>query len=207
MMIWTLTNGKAKMAPDQQRNVAVAAFRAWLLCTAIVFSQLVPVTSAHAALDTVVPISAELGTSIAGDLFPVTVKLSQGNIFLTEPVLLFLNPTRISLQLRFQAYDHRPQQNIAISEMGQAVISGRLGYDPGTRQVLLYDAKIDKLQFDKRSAVTDRLLADVKSVWSTQITNPIRADIPPHPYLLPFKNNIQGLSYDGTTISVALSYK
>jgi hypothetical protein len=162
---------------------------------------------AHAASSTVVPISAELGTGIAGDLFPVTLKLSPENIFLTEPVLLFLDPVRIGMQLRFQAYDNRPQQNIAISETGRASISGRLGFDPNARQVLLYDARLDTLQFDKKSAVTERLAAKIKSTWSAQITNPIRADLPPHPYLLPFKDNIRELSYDGKSIKLTLVYE
>jgi hypothetical protein len=39
---------------------------------------------------TTVPISAELNTGIAGDLFPLTIKLTGGILFLTEPVALFL---------------------------------------------------------------------------------------------------------------------
>ncbi len=156
---------------------------------------------------TTIPISAELGNSIAADLFPVTIKLTPGNVFLTEPRLLFLDQGRIGMQVRFQAYDNRPAQGIAISELGHAAFSGRVGYDPGTRQILLYEPKIDKLEFDRKSEVTQRLLAQLKSAWSTQVTNPIRAELPPHPYLIPFKNNIQDLAYDGTSINLTISYE
>lgn len=162
---------------------------------------------AYAATGTTVPITAELGTSIAADLFPVTVKLTPGNLFLTEPHLLFLDERRVGMQVRFQAYDHRPAQNIAISEMGRAVFSGEIGYDPGSRQILLHDPRIDKLEFDRKNDVTQRLLAQLKAAWSAQVTDPIRAELPPHPYILPFKNNIQNVSFDGKVLNVTLSYE
>jgi hypothetical protein len=161
----------------------------------------------YAATVTVVPISAELGTSIAADLFPVTVKLTPGNVYLTEPVLLFLDERRVGMQVRFQAYDHRPAQNIAISEMGMAQFSGELGYDPAKQQILLRNPRVDKLEFDRKNDVTQRLLAQLKTAWSAQVTNPIRADLPPHPYILPFKNKIQDLAYDGKMINLTLSYE
>ncbi len=153
------------------------------------------------------PISAELSTSIAGDLFPVTVKLTRGNLFLTEPVVLFRDKGRIGMQVRFQAYDHRPAQGVAISEMGRGVFSGKIGYDLATRQILLYDPEIDKLDFDRKSEITQRMLTQLKDAWNTQVTNPIRAELPPHPYLIPFKNNIQDLSYDGKNINLTISYE
>jgi hypothetical protein len=161
----------------------------------------------YAATSTTVPITAQLGTSIAADLFPVTVKLNPGNVYLTEPVLLFLDNERVGMQVRFQAYDHRPAQHIAISEMGKAQFSGTLGFDPATRQILLHDPRIDKLEFDQKNDVTQHQLAQLKAAWSAQVTNPIRADLPPHPYILPFKNNIQDVSFDGTVINVTLSYE
>jgi hypothetical protein len=161
---------------------------------------------AYAATVTVVPISAQLGTSIAADLFPVTVKLTPGNVYVTEPVLIFLDERRVGMQVHFQAYDHRPAQNIAISETGVAQFSGELGYDRAKQQILLHNPGIDKLEFDRKSDVTQRLLAQLKAAWSAQVTNPIRADVPPHPYILPFKNNIRDLAYDGKMINLTLSY-
>lgn len=181
--------------------------RASILFLAMAFTLLVSGGRAFAAVTTTVPISAELGTSIAGDLFPVTVKLTEGNLFLTEPVVLFLEQGRIGMQVRFQAYDHRPALGIAISEMGRATISGKMGYDLGTRQILLQDPRIDKIAFDQKNQETERLLSAVKAAWATQVTNPIRAELPPHPYLLPFRNNIQDLAYDGKSINLTVSYE
>jgi hypothetical protein len=160
-----------------------------------------------AATSTTIPISAELGTSIARDLFPVTIKLGQGNLFLTEPALLFQDQQRVGMQVRFQAYDHRPQLGVAVSEMGRAQLSGTLGYDPVNRLVLLLDPRIDEIRFDKNNDATRRFLAEMHSAWSTQVANPLRSALPPHPYLLPFRNNIQNLSYDGESITLTLSYQ
>jgi hypothetical protein len=162
---------------------------------------------AYTTIGTTVPISAELGTSIAGDLFPVTLKLTQGNLFLSEPVLLYQDNRRIGMQVRFQAYDHRPAQGVAVSEMGRAIFSGSLGYDAQTRQVLLHNPRMDKLSFDRKNDATLRFLTELNAAWSAQVTNPIRAELPPHPYLVPFKNNIQNLSYDGKNIILTISYE
>lgn len=161
----------------------------------------------YAAVGTTVPISASLATQIAKDFFPLTVTLTTGKLFLTNPTALLLENGRVGLQVRFQAYDHRPAQDIAISEMGQAAVSGILGYDPATQQILLADPRIDTLEFDHQSEVTQGFLGEIKNAWSAQVTNPLRADIPPHPYIVPFKNNIQDLSYDGKTIILSVSYQ
>jgi hypothetical protein len=181
--------------------------RANILFVLISCSLLIVSGIVYAAAVTTVPISAELSTSIAGDLFPVTVKLTKGNLFLTEPVVLFLDKERIGMQVRFQAYDHRPAQGVAISEMGRGVFSGKIGYDLATRQVLLHDPRIDKLKFDQNSEVTQSFLTQLRAAWSMQVTNPIRSELPPHPYIIPFKNNIQDLSYDGKYINLAISYQ
>ena len=173
----------------------------------IAYSLLIISANAYAATGATVPISAELSTSIAADLFPVTVKLTEGNLFLTKPVVLFLDKRRIGMQVRFQAYDHRPAQGVAISEMGRAEFSGRVGYDLGTRQILLHDPRINKLEFDQKNEVTQRFLTELKEAWSMQVINPMRAELPPHPYLIPFKNNIQDISYDGKNISLTIVYQ
>lgn len=163
--------------------------------------------AAMSAVATTVPISAALATSIAADLFPVTVKVSKGKLFLTQPVAQFLDNERVGMAVRIQAYDHRPAQGIAISEMGRATISGTLGYDATTQQVLLTDPRIESLEFDKDNAATREFLTAIKSAWSVVVTNPMRAPMPPHPYLLPFRNNIRDLSYDGKNIMLTVSYQ
>jgi hypothetical protein len=162
---------------------------------------------ASSGIGTTVPISSALGTSIASDHFPLTVKMDKGNLFLTEPRVLFLDEKRIGMQVRFQAYDHRPAEGIAVSEMGRAQFSGELGYDLGARQVLLHKPKIDKLEFDRENEVTHRLLGELKTTWAKQVTNPIRSELPQHPYILPFKENIQDLSYDGKSINLSIFYE
>jgi hypothetical protein len=178
---------------------ALAIFLA--LCSLLLISG-----NALSAAGTTVPISASLATGIAADLFPVTIKLKEGNLFLTNPVALFLADGRVGMQVRVQAYDHRPAQGVAISEMGRAIFSGTLGYDANTKQILLGDPRIDELEFDQSNEATRDFVNAVNSAWSNQVTNPLRADIPPHPYVLPIRNNIQDLSYDGKTIILTLSY-
>jgi len=164
-------------------------------------------TRAHPAADTTVPISAALGTNIAASLFPVTVKLPGINLRLTDPALRYIDAQRIGLQARFQAYDHRPAEDIAISETGRAFVTGELGFDPRTREVLLHNPHLDALQFDRASALTQRLSNELKAAWSGQVTNPIRSELPPHPYLAPFRNYITNLSYDGKNINLVIRFQ
>lgn len=174
------------------------------MLVAISLSLIAP--AGFAATGTSVPISAGLATGIAADMFPVTVKLNNGNLFLTDPVALFLDNGRVGIQVHVQAYDHRPTQGIAISETGRARFSGVLGYDSSTRQILLLSPKIEELKFDRSNAATQSFLSEINSAWSAQVTDPLRAEVPRHPYMLPFRNNIQGLSYDGSNIVITLSY-
>jgi hypothetical protein len=192
--------------PIIQKTLELPALRAstFFVVTAYL---LLFAAKASAGAVTTVPISAELGTSIARDIFPVTVKLTRGSLFITEPALLFLEQGRIGMRVRFQAYDHRPAQGVAISEMGHAAFSGSIGFDPGTRQILLHDPRIDKLEFDQKNDATQRFLAQLQEAWSMQVTNPIRTELPPHPYIIPFKNAIQDVSYDGQNIILTISYE
>ncbi len=69
-----------------------------------------------AAINSVVPISAELATSIAGQLFPAGLDLNTGSLLITAPEVVFVDSERLALKVRIQAYYHRPDQGIAISE-------------------------------------------------------------------------------------------
>ncbi|MCB1705454.1 MAG: hypothetical protein KDI17_11355 [Halioglobus sp.] len=181
-----------------------SALRTIAVIVAFAISLIAP--TGVAAPGTRIPISAGLATGIAADMFPVTVSLGNGKLFLSEPVALFLDEERVGLQVRVQAYDHRPTQGVAISETGRAIVSGVPGYDSSQRQILLRAPKIEKLEFERSSATTQRFLNEIDSAWRAQVTDPLRADIPPHPYLLPFRNNIQDLAYDGSNIIITLSY-
>jgi hypothetical protein len=160
-----------------------------------------------AGLGTALPISAELGTSIAREQFPVTIALPKARLFLTEPTLLFLDQKRIGIQVRFQAYDHRPLDGVAISETGHAAFSGELDYDPAERKILLHKPRIDRLQFDRKNTVAQGLQRELQAAWSAQITDPMRSALPPHPYLLPFREHIQDLSYNGENIVISVNYR
>jgi len=177
-----------------------------LLAKFVVRLILVLAPMGHAAVETTLPVSAEIGTSIASELFPVTVKLSKEHLYLTDPGLLFVDPRRIGLQVRIEAYDYRPAEGIAISETGRALVTGELGYDSGTREVLLHNPRINTLEFDRQNAVTQRLSVEINTAWSARVTNPVRVELPPHPYLLPFRNNLKNLSYDGKSIKLIVSY-
>jgi hypothetical protein len=163
--------------------------------------------SAWAAINSVVPISQELATSIAGKLFPAGLDLNTGNLLITEPEVVFVDSERLALKARFQAYDHRPDQGIAVSEMGWVQISGGLDFDPVTRQILLHNPSIDALDFDRQNDASASFRSDISDNWSTQMTNPMRADIPPHPYVVLIKDNINDVSYDGQNINVEIVYE
>ena len=186
-----------------QRNV----LRSRLLALCMVCSLTIGAGTVFSAVGTSVPISATLATAIAADLFPVSLKLNKGNLFLTNPVVLFLENGRVGIRVRFQAFDHRPAEGIALSETGQATFSGIPGYDAATQKILLTDPNMDDVEFDHSNDATRNFLQQINSVWSAQVTNPIRAEIPPHPYMLPFRNNIENISYDGRNIILTLSYQ
>jgi hypothetical protein len=81
-----------------------------------------------------------------------------------------------------------------------------VGYDPKTRQILLYEPRIDKLDFDNASDLTRRLHAAVLAAWAAQVTNPIRSELPPHPFIAPFKEGIQDVTYDKRGIFIQVWY-
>ena len=161
----------------------------------------------HSALGTRVPVSAELGTSIAASLFPITVTLERGKLFLTEPTLLFLDDERLGMLVKFQAYDYRPEQDVAISETGRAWVSGELDYDAATRQVMLHAAALDRIEFDRDSSSSKAFYQQIKATWSSEVNDPIRSELPAHPYVLAIKDNIEDISYDGKNISISLIYR
>jgi hypothetical protein len=176
-------------------------------CLLVSFAALLPVVGANAGFATTVPVSADSATNIARSFFPVSLVAGTGNLFLTDPVVVFIDDRRLGLQVRFQAYENRPEKGIVISEEGQAMVSGEVGYDLENKQVLLYEAKVDELVFDTESNLTERLRADILSMWQAQVTNPIRADLPPHPLILPFKDGIQDVTYEKRSIFIQVFYK
>jgi hypothetical protein len=191
-----MTTGLTQTLATRIRQLAL-----WMTC-----SLSISVAATFPAAGASVPISAGLATGIAADLFPVSLTLQAGNLFLTNPAVVFLDQERVAIRVQLQAFDHRPDEGIAISETGQATVSGIPGYDAATRKILLSDPQIDAVTFDRTNEATRSFLRQIHSAWSAQVTNPLRAEIPPHPYMLPFRNNIQSLTYDGNSLVLTLTY-
>ncbi len=164
-------------------------------------------TTASWGVGTNLPVSAELGTNIAREQFPLTVRMNRATLFLTRPTLRYIDHKRIALEANFQAYDHRPEEGVAISETGRASFSGELAYEADTRKILLHGAKIDELVFDRDSAASRSLSQEIRATWSARVTDPLRADLPNHPYLIPFRENIHDISYDGQQITISVRYQ
>jgi hypothetical protein len=185
----------------------VISARLRAICLLVVVASVLRAGSATAGFATTVPLSADSATNVARSFFPVSLEAGTGKLFLTDPVVVFIDDRRLGLRVRFQAYENRPEKGIAISEEGQALVSGEVGYDLTSKQVLLYDARVDELVFDTDSDVTQRLRAEIQSVWQAQVTNPIRVDLPPHPLILPFKDGIQDVTYEKSSIYILVVYK
>lgn len=171
------------------------------------FAASLSVANTHAGIGTSVPISAQLATNMAASLFPVGATLQQGNLLLSKPVIVFLDEQRIAIRARFQAYDHRPEQGIAVSEMGHTQISGELQYDPKTKEILLHNPDIDELKFDRDNSASQRFRDQLEAQWAIKTSSPLRSKIPPHPYLSPFKEHIHNISYNGKHINLDLYYQ
>jgi len=159
------------------------------------------------AFDTSFEVSSDMGNRLAAEEFPLTLELAPERLFITQPVLIFLDEKRLGVSVRFQAYDHRPAAKVAISETGDAQFSGELDFDPVTHRILLHNPKLDSLEFDRDTQEARHLSEKIKNAWQEQVNNPLQAAIPPHPYIQPFKDNIRDISYDGQTIKLHISYE
>jgi hypothetical protein len=176
------------------------------LLKGVIFASAFYASLAHSAFDTSFLVSSEMGNRLAAEEFPITLELEPERLFVTQPILIFLDPKRLGFRVRFQAYDHRPASTVAISETGDAQFSGELDFDPVTQRILLHNPKLDRLEFDRDNLEARRLSQKIKEAWREQVSNPLRADIPPHPYIAPFKDNIRNISYDGENIKLHISY-
>ena len=164
-------------------------------------------SGAYAAFNVSFEVSSEMGNRLAAEEFPLTLKLEPERLFVTQPVLIFMDEKRLGISVRFQAYDHRPAENIAISESGDARFSGELDFDSVAHRILLHNPKLDSLQFDRNTPEAMRLAEKIQAAWKAQVSNPLQADIPPHPYVAPFKENIRDISYDGKAITLHIGYE
>ena len=164
----------------------------WLAIIVFGFCCVMP---ARAGFSTTVPVTEASASNIAVSNFPLALALDQLRLLLTEPQVEFLTPTRIGIRVNFQAYDHRPEEGIALSETGLAMLSGRVAYDRQAREILLHDARLEELAFDRDTETARQFTGLLRSAWSEKVANPIRSALPPHPYLQPFKDNIDDILY------------
>jgi hypothetical protein len=139
-------------------------------------------------------------------MFPQTLSLAGGKLFLSEPEVIYVDLRRVAVRMRVQAYDHRPEEGVALSEEGTAVVSGEVGYDMRASQVLLYQPSLDELTFARDTAFSNQIEDAVKRAWTSQVTNPVRAELPPHPYIQPFRQGIQDISYGREGIVIQVWY-
>ena len=180
----------------------IESFWKSVIGVSVVYASLV-----HAAFDTSIEVSSEMGNRLAAAEFPLTLELEPERLFVTQPVLVFMDNKRLGISVRFQAYDHRPAEKVAVSETGDAQFSGELDFDPVTQQILLHNPKLDSLKFDRDTKEAGRLSEKIKKAWQQQVGNPLQADIPPHPYIAAFKDNIRDISYDGEAVRLHISYE
>lgn len=160
----------------------------------------------NAAIGARVPISAETATAIAASAFPLTIAMERGKLFLTEPNVLFSDVKTISLRVRVHAYDHRPSEGIALSEMGYAVVTAMPDYKPETKKILLKNPQLKQLVFDRDVPAAVDFSAVVHKSWAARVTNPISADVPSHAYIEAIKSNIYDMNYDGDNIYLEIRY-
>ena len=175
-----------------------------IVCLALSILVLAQAAQVQAGFASSVPVSAQLATGIARSMFPQALALGQLNLFLTEPAVIYQDARRLAIRMQVQAYDHRPEEGIARSEQGSALLSGEPGYDPASGPVLLYEAQLEALDFANNNALTRQVRQEVGAAWKSRVSNPVRVDMPPHPFIQPFRGSIRDVTYgkDGIVILV-----
>ena len=174
---------------------------------ALIASLLLCSVNTMAGFGTTVPVTADVATSIAGSVFPQTIALDKGSLYVSEPLVIYPDPTangpkRISLQVNVQVLQRQPDQTLVATLPARAQLSGEVGYDRETAQILLINARVESLEFDPAEKNAEQLRIDLDRNWKERITNPLRVDVPAHPYLLPFKQGIRDISFQEQGIVV-----
>lgn len=167
---------------------------------AFIASLLLSTVNANAGFGTTVPVTAEVATSIATSIFPQTIALDENSLYVSEPLVIYPNagtnsdPGRIKLQVNVQILTRLPDQTLVATLPARAQLSGEVGYDTATTQILLANPQVDSLEFDPGEANAEQIRANLDRNWKERITNPLRVDVPAHAYLLPFKQGIKDIS-------------
>jgi hypothetical protein len=178
---------------------------------AIALSPLLLTAPSSAGFGTTVPVSAEAATNIAGSLYPRTIALDNGSLFVSQPVVSYpgegSGPARISVRVNVQVLRRQSDQSLVASAPGLAQVSGEIGYDRKAAQILMTNPRIDDLVFDASEPGAEQLRADLLRQWGERITNPMRIEVPGHPYLLPFKQGIRDISLRDESIIVEVLFE
>ena len=190
------------------------------LASTTTITALIAILNTHAALaafGTTVPISAALATNIASSLFPQTVKLRENSLYVSDPIVLYAKsgstasssatPPRLRLQLNVQSLRRQADNTLQASAPGQAQVSGELGFDAETRQILLINPSIDYLALGPGDSDERAFRQELDQQWHKQVTNPMRIDLPPHPYLMPFRQGIRDIRLDQQGIIVEVLFE
>lgn len=184
--------------------------RSRLSLTHLVFALCLMLIAAasSAGFATTVPVSAELATNIASSLYPQTIALDKDSLFVSDPIVSYpgagANTERVSLRVNVQILRRQPDESLVATAPGIAEISGEIGYDRQATQILLINPRVDSLTLAPGEPKAPQLRADLLRQWDMKITNPMRVDVPGHPYLLTFKQGIRDitLSDEGIVIDV-----
>jgi hypothetical protein len=113
----------------------------------------------------------------------------------------------LRLQLNIQSLRRQSDDSLKATAPGQAELSGELGYDPDTLQILLFNPSVDKLDLDPRDPNRQALQQELNQQWAAQVTNPMRVDLPPHPYLIPFRQGIKDIRLEQQGIVVDVLFE
>jgi len=157
---------------------------------------------------TAIPLPPDVAVSIARTQFPMTIPLSGGSLFVSDPVIVYLDPPagaagpgRIGLSVNVQTLHRQQDQSLVASAPGRAELSGELGYDRQTAEILVHRPRIDKLSLDG-----EQERDNVAREWRERITDPVRVPLPAHPYLLPFRQSIQDITLEQGSIVIRVLY-
>ncbi len=187
------------------RTSPLTGYRRLLLAGGLLASSLL---AAATGQGTAIPLPPDVATSIARTQFPMTIPLSGDSLFVSDPVIIYLDPPagsagpgRVGLSVNVQTLHRQPDQSLVASAPGRAELSGELGYDRQTAEILVHRPSIDKLSLD---GAQER--DSIAREWRERITDPVRVPLPAHPYLLPFRQGIQDISVEQGSVVIRVLY-
>lgn len=155
-----------------------------------------------AELQASLPLPKTLAETLVSGFFPRSIATEQGSLLLKDPSVLFLDDNRLGLRTDLQS----TASNVGIKDEdiveGAALVSCTIAYDQATAQLLLQAPRLDSLVLYTDDKTAARLRESLQRSWNKQSTDPLRVDLPKHPYLAPFKDGIQDIIVEDEVINV-----